>query len=1014
MIIGAKLKYVFVTLGILFFSSVLSFSTALAAEPVRYVGGKWPSKLGNHRAVVRVDHAADAVLAHLPWRRRDAQPERKAIFVVDAATKKRLSNVIVVNATQASGDIVFQPITAPGEYYVYYLPSKLSSSHYTQGAYEPAKETADDAWRSRVGVFAESLKTDQSRKLPRAKLVAFEALDEHDKFTVMERTATTEELESLLTEHARAAYLLFPEDRKHPIRMKNYLPKRWIDIGPRDYFEGQACRGEFYVFQIGLFAARRAIEDVTIVAEELRAESTAGPPIPASAIRCFNVGGVDSGGRPFKKTVSVGKGKVGALWFGVQVPPDAKPGRYEGTIHVRPAGEPGSRVALRLEVDKEVLADAGDSEPWRHSRLRWLDSTIAQDDQTVAPFTPLAVEDKKISCLGRDMTLDSTGLPVSIRSYFAPEVTHLVSEGRQLLAAPVRFVAKISNKQSTPFSNGKFEMVKQSAGEVVWRSISSAGNLELHCEGRMEFDGHVTFHMQLTADHATQVDDLRLEIPLTRETTRYMMGMGRPGGLRPEEYEWRWDRKNHQDSVWLGDVNAGLRCRLFGENYRRPVINIHYHHMPLNLPPAWYNQGRGGCSIRQYEGNRVVLKATSGPRSVLPGEILHFNFTLLITPLKSLDTDGHWAHRHSHASRSPDRVVRAGANVINIHHGTDVNPYINYPFVRTDKLKRYVHKAHAKDLKVKIYYTTREQSNHTVELWALRSLGDEVLVAGPGGGHTWLQEHLDPPYVSGWHTPATRDAAFITTAMSRWNNYYLEGLDWLVRNVGIDGLYIDDVAYDRTVMKRVRKILDRARPGCLIDLHSWNHFNQRAGHACCLNLYMAHLPYFDRIWIGEERNYNTPPDYWLIEISGIPFGVMGDMLQGGGNPWRGMIYGMTGRVPYVRDLRPIWKVWDEFGMQGSQMIGYWVPHCPVKTDHQFVLATVYRKPNKVLISLASWAKEKVDCRLAIDFTALKLNPSKVRLRAPAISDFQPSATFTLEEPITVDPGRGWLLVLEEE
>ena len=70
----------------------------------------------------------------------------------------------------------------------------------------------------------------------------------------------------------------------------------------------------------------------------------------------------------------------------------------------------------------------------------------------------------------------------------------------------------------------------------------------------------------------------------------------------------------------------------------------------------------------------------------------------------------------------------------------------------------------------------------------------------------------------------------------------------------------------------------------MIDLHSWNHFDPTAGYACCLNLYMEHLPYIDRIWIGEGRDYNTPPDYWLVEISGIPFGVMGEMLERGAIP----------------------------------------------------------------------------------------------------------------------------------
>ena len=114
---------------------------------------------------------------------------------------------------------------------------------------------------------------------------------------------------------------------------------------------------------------------------------------------------------------------------------------------------------------------------------------------------------------------------------------------------------------------------------------------------------------------------------------------------------------------------------------------------------------------------------------------------------------------------------------------------------------------------------------------------------GPGGGFSWLQEHLGSDYIAAWFVPELKDAAVINTGVSRWHNYYVEGLNWLARNVGIDGLYIDDVAFDRTTMKRVRKVLDRNRPGALIDLHSANQFNVRDGFASSANLYLEHFPY---------------------------------------------------------------------------------------------------------------------------------------------------------------------------
>ena len=54
----------------------------------------------------------------------------------------------------------------------------------------------------------------------------------------MEVIATAEETRALLEKHPGEAFLLFPEDRAHPIRMTGDLPKRWVDRGA-----GRAARG---------------------------------------------------------------------------------------------------------------------------------------------------------------------------------------------------------------------------------------------------------------------------------------------------------------------------------------------------------------------------------------------------------------------------------------------------------------------------------------------------------------------------------------------------------------------------------------------------------------------------------------------------------------------------------------------------------------------------------------------------------------------------------------------------
>jgi hypothetical protein len=253
--------------------------------------------------------------------------------------------------------------------------------------------------------------------------------------------------------------------------------------------------------------------------------------------------------------------------------------------------------------------------------------------------------------------------------------------------------------------------------------------------------------------------------------------------------------------------------------------------------------------------------------------------------------------------------------------------------------------------------------------------------------------------------------------MSLWHNYYVEGMNWLVQNVGIDGIYLDDVAFDRTTMKRVKRVLTRdGHPG-IIDLHSANQYNKSDGFNNSANLYLEHFPYLNRLWFGEYFDYEiNTPDFFLTEVSGIPFGLMGEMLQGGGNPWRGMIYGMTNRMPWSdnADPRPIWKVWDDFGMQGAKMIGYWVEDNPVKTNNADVLTTIYKKDKSVLVSIASWANNDVKVKLLINWKALGVDPSKATMTVPEIKNFQSAASFKDGQEINVEKGKGLLMLIKEK
>jgi hypothetical protein len=973
------------------------FAPLLAQAPISYGTGVWAREtLGNHRAVVRVDGKTDAAWVHLDWRRRDLDPAAKEVLVVDAATGKTIANVARVAITRDAGDLIFQPVSGPGEYWIYFLPYVDGGrANYPKVTYPPPSDNADAAWLLQNHAVQPGM--------PRAEVVAFQSVDDFDRFTSMELIATREEVNGLLKKHPDSGYFVFPEDRRNSIRMTGDIPAEWAQRGPGAALEGVAARGEFYAFQLGVWAARTPLKNVRV-----RFDS-----IPGFAFRCFNLGGIDWEGHPFSRILNVDEGKIQPVWCGVQVPTSAAAGNYAATIRVSADGQPATPVALRLTVTPKLIRNAGDDDPQNLSRLRWLDSTLAEDDDVVAPYTPVEVKGQRIGVLGRDVLLAPSGLPSSISSHFSINMTGYSRQPRAVLSGPIEMVIEDARHNVLKLTPKPLLFTKKAEGVVAWEVAGRAGPLSSRLKGSMEFDGSLDYTVEISAREATEVADIRLEIPIAADVARYAMGLGLRGGNRPDHYEWKWKVEHNQDGAWIGDVNAGLQFSLRDDKYSRPLNTNFYLSKPLIMPASWDNGGKGGCRLGTKDASTYLVTCYSGARTLAAGETQHYNLRLLLTPFHSIDTRSQFTTRFYHAYKPLAEIAATGANTVNIHHATAINPYINYPFLRPNEMKAYIDDAHARGMKVKIYDTVRELTNRAPELFALLSLGDEIIARGPGAGPSWLQEHIDTPYIPGWYVPELHDAALVTTGTSRWHNFYVEGLRWLVENVGIDGLYLDDIAFDRTTMKRVRKVLVRGNPGALIDVHSANQFNPRDGFANSANLYLEHFPFIDRLWFGEYFDYNSPPDLWLVEMSGIPFGLMGEMLQDGGNPWRAMIYGMTNRLPWAGDPRPIWRFWDEYDIAHKEMLGYWVPDSPVKTGREDILATSYRGKGQTLVALASWAKDASAATLQIDWHALGIDPGRATISAPAIEKFQEGRSFKVGEGIPVEPGKGWLLVISE-
>lgn len=1004
----------------LFLFTIAAGSNAQSRQGYTYSvpSAPWEESFGNHRAVLQVDQPAEVTALEFEWRRPDKDVDRKRYLIIHAETGDTVPNIKRLEVTNEHCRLLFGPVTQKGTYYFYYLPYQVQpgGGFYGRGYYPPEKAPQPE-WAAQVT---------NRKKVRTAKITKVEARTQFDSFYPMEVTSTADERKKYTTGQQKAFYL-FPEDRKYPIRMREDIPAKWLDIKQGAGFTGTAAPNEYYTFQIGLWAAARDVKQISYRASDLRCGMEV---LPATAITCFNTEGVDPYGKAFRKEVNVAQGKVQALWFGVDIPQQARPGKYTGSIEIKDGSGRMSRVPVTLRIEGNVLSDWGDSEPWRHSRLRWLNSTLGLADTPTLPYTDLTLEGNRINCLGRSVEVDENSfLPAQITSW-----------SNEMLARPMQLVIEtaegIKRLSATP-------MIDESTGGHVAGTWQAADDeLSVTARGIMEFDGWMNYIYTLTPKKDLTVKDVRLEMAIKNEVASYFLGAGLPGQDMPQTYEGKWDApektvnhfgvslttdKQQQwlwpfDSFWIGNAHAGIHCELRGTTYSGPLLNSY---RPA-YPDSWNNWGKGGFRISQG-ADATTVTCYSGERLLKAGNPMDYEFALLVTPVKPIDLKGQFTNRYYHNSSKPvptDEDVKAGVRVINIHHANEYNPFINYPFLTVDKMKEFTRKWHGKGCKVKLYYTLRELTSAVTEIWAIRSLGDEILRGGNGGGFPWCREHLVTGYTPQWyqhfdHTDDTgivADAAILTSeSNSRWYNYYVEGLRWMVENMDIDGIYLDDVSYDRRILKRMRRAMESVKPGCIIDLHSNTGFSK--GPA---NQYADFFPYIDKVWFGESFLYDKmPPANWLVESSGIPFGLTGDMLYRGGNKWLGMQYGMTVRHPWetegvICDPRIVWKVWDDFGIADAAMLGFWEKQPAVTASDAAVKVTAYRKTGKVLLSIGNYSDEVKNVRLSFDWKQLGLEDGKVQLIAPYVEDFQPANQWGTDGEITIQPHKGWLIYVQEK
>ncbi len=966
----------------------------------------WP-----FRVIFEVTGACEVARGEAFWRRSKLSIRMKGLKLLPAAGGEEIKDAALVHYDQDRVVVDFRPTAGPGLYYLYY------------GACEAAMFAPGEEFKRQAAGGA-------ARP---AKALRIEARCKGDAFDAMETIALEDETQALLAGHPKAAYMVFPEDRDRPIKLQFEIPADWAASGPRLPLRLQADRNEYRVFQLGIWACRQDVANVSVKATELR--SAGGAVLAASAIQCLTLESHIRSQYILKPSgqMNVPKGQVRALWLGIDIPENATPGEYQGSLAVDVPGLASTQVPLRLNISNQVVDERGDHEPWRLSRLRWLESDVGLTDEVYPPYKPLKISGggKGISTWGQKYTMAPTALPAGMRV-----------GGIEVLSGPVALRGLVRGR-AIRWAGGKFKITEKTPGHVDWigSSADRTAGLALTVHGHMEYDGSIVYDVEVSPiGRAARMEGLTLEVPWARANARLATGIGYRG-RREGNRCWRMnpDPKLGYDGrpmVWMGSIEAGLGWVTWlpsdpqGSGAASPES-------------AWEDDTRPDAITINEDGGSVVLRANFGSRQVSREHPWRFRFALLPTPVKPPDSR-HWDFRYMHKGgwffpdkddtphsfladgcKRLDEVVEYGVKRLNLHDWW--GPMFNYPLQwdRGDNLSKLTQEAHRRGIFVKVYNSGREMSTYAPDFWArvFEAAGNKFADSVDPDPRlrfqdVWRENHLPDSLPNGWvrqHDGIGTEHCVPVSNATRNGNFYLESMRYMTRFLGTDGAYWDGADGPtlgfREMAKRLWCMFRQTNPNAVTDVHH--------GHPLVSSPmveFMFCFPFIDSLWHGEGFNYDRyDPWGWLVEIAALPFGVPSEMLGGEKYVGRGMLYGIWPRYGWGNDFdvpSKLWKFFDRFGIDKAGMLGWWQEYNGVTVDKPLTYVTAYKHPsNGVLLAVATWLEGPV----AWMETTLKvtLNLDRKFLGLPkgklAANDIITGQEVDIDGPVQIDDKFGRLI-----
>jgi hypothetical protein len=166
-----------------------------------------------------------------------------------------------------------------------------------------------------------------------------------------------------------------------------------------------------------------------------------------------------------------------------------------------PAGTYDVLAELSLGEETVALRETLRKDP----QPEWLGNKLGVMDAVPAPWAPLRVSGRTVSCWGREYHFGVAGLPKQVRSL-----------DQELLAGPTRLVLG-QNGRTKSFPEGDFTILEATDLRIAFRASSTLDELTVAGEGWIELDGYSRNTLTLSATGPTNVDFIAIEIPIKPE-----------------------------------------------------------------------------------------------------------------------------------------------------------------------------------------------------------------------------------------------------------------------------------------------------------------------------------------------------------------------------------------------------------------------------------------------------------------------------------------------------------------